>query len=151
MAGEDGAPKRKTSLPASRLQLAACAAATFGAAGAYWFLVASLIQIPPSNLGKIGFKLLQPLLDHDFLQRSVIGGSGIIVFRAFRSLISEHVNMDSATMLLRIWAALLPSKVDLRCKIRVVTGRVSFIWLRRIMSSNISNHIRHSAGTESKK
>ena len=40
MAGEDGALKRKTWFPANRLQLAACAAATFGAAGAYWFLVA---------------------------------------------------------------------------------------------------------------
>lgn len=40
LAGKDGAPKRKASLPANRLQLAACAAATFGAAGAYWFLVA---------------------------------------------------------------------------------------------------------------
>ncbi|CAK9021575.1 unnamed protein product [Durusdinium trenchii] len=39
---QDSAPKRKTSLPASRLQLAACAAATFGAAGAYWVWAALL-------------------------------------------------------------------------------------------------------------
>lgn len=39
---QDGAPKRKASLPANRLQLAACAAATFGAAGAYWVWAALL-------------------------------------------------------------------------------------------------------------